>query len=189
MNDSIAKTLLIPLISSLTDTKAKTIKSTNIDDRIDIILEAIDEGKRDPVVRQVLGDILKDIDEKDYEGELLAIFQWVRENIRYTRDPHNVELFQRARRIMELGLADCDCLSILLGSMVQSIGYPLRLRVIGVSSPEPEHIYPMVAIAPTENAISDDDWVAMDASINQQMGWQVPEENIQFIQDYEDDDS
>lgn len=188
MPDSLVKQLLIPLISSLTDTKSNTVISKNIDDRIDIIFDAIDEGKRDPVIRQLLGNILRDVEEKDYEGELLAIFQWVRENIRYTRDPHNLELFQRARRIVELGLADCDCLSILLGSMVQSIGYPLRLRVIGVSSPEPEHIYPMVAFSPTESGDSDD-WVAMDASVNQPMGWQVDENQIMFIQDYEDDDS
>lgn len=186
---SIASELIKGAVNNLTDTKAITIKSSSLDDRIDIILDAVDDGKRDPVIRQLVGQILQGIDEKDYEGELTAIFNWVRKNIRYTRDPHNVELFQRAKRIVEMGIADCDCLSILIGSMIQSVGYPLRLRVIGVSSTEPEHIYPLAGIPPTESPVANLQWVAMDASIAQPIGWQMPFEELKFVQDYEDDDS
>ena len=184
--NSIAKEIIMPFIKGMTDTKATTILSENLEDRIDIIFEFIDEGKREPVIRQLVGKIVSGIDEKDYEGELTAIFNWVKSNIRYTRDPHNVELFQKAKRILELGLADCDCLSILIGSMVQSIGYPVKLRVIGVSSKEAEHIYPLAGVPPTESDTTLE-WVAMDASVDQPIGWQIDENQLQFIEDYEDE--
>lgn len=189
MRDSLAKEIIKPVLNSLTDTKGTLVISDNLDDRIDMIFDFIDEGKRDPVVGQLVGEIVYNIDEKDYEEKLTAIFNWVRKNIRYTHDPHNVELFQRAVRILELGLADCDCLSILIGAMVQNIGYPVRLRVIGISSNEPEHIYPLVGIPPNESQNEYSQLVAMDASVDKPIGWQIDEDQIQFIEDYEDEES
>lgn len=184
-----AREIITPFMSRLTNISATTEIADNIEDRIDMIFEEIDSGKRDPVIRQLLSEILKDVTEKDYEGELQAIFDWVRKNIRYTRDPHNLELFQKPSRIIELGLADCDDLSIIIGAMVQSIGYPLRLRVIGVQSADPEHIYPLVGVPPSENNLESIQWVAMDASVNQPIGWQLPQNQLKSAVDYEDTDS
>jgi len=57
------------------------------------------------------------------------------------------------------------------------------LRVIGVQSAEPEHIYPMV-----QNPDNEEEWVAMDASMKEKMGWEYPHEKCLFLQDYEEDD-
>lgn len=184
-----ARELITPFMSHLTDISATTEVAESIDDRIDMIFEEINQGKRDPIIRQLVSEILRGVAEKDYENELDAIFSWVRKNIRYTRDPHNVELFQRPSRILEMGIADCDDLSIIIGAMVQSIGYPLRLRVIGVQSADPEHIYPLVGVPPSENNLESIQWVAMDASVSQPIGWQLPQNQLKSAVDYEDTDS
>jgi hypothetical protein len=184
MQASKARNMITPFLTEgVTNIDALLVKSDNIDSRIDLILDEIYLGKSDPAIRQLVGKILSNVEEKDYMGELQAIFNWVRKNIRYTRDPYNLELFQKPKRILELKTADCDDLSILIGSMVQSIGFALRLRVIGVESPEPEHIYPMV-----QNPDNENDWVAMDASVKEKMGWEYPHEKCLFLQDYEEDD-
>lgn len=183
-----AREMIVPFMSHLTDISATTEVAESIDDRIDMIFEEIDNGKRDPIIRQLVSEILRGVTEKDYENELGAIFAWVRKNIRYTRDPHNVELFQKPSRIVEMGIADCDDLSILIGAMVQSIGYPVRLRVIGVQSADPEHIYPVAGVPPSENEKENLEWVAMDASVNEPMGWQLPQNQLKSVIDYEDDD-
>jgi len=124
MQASKARGMVTPFLTEgVTNIDALLVKSDNIDDRIDMILDEIYLGKADPVVRQLVGKIISNVEEKDYMGELQAIFNWVRKNIRYTRDPHNLELFQKPKRILELKTADCDDLSILIGGMVQNIGF------------------------------------------------------------------
>lgn len=177
-----AGNIVAPFIrGQVTDTESLVVKSTNIDDRIELLMQEIDAGVADPVVRQILGQILKTVPPKDHEGELRAIFNWVRKNIRYTHDPYNRELFQRPRRAIELGLGDCDDQTIVTASMASSIGFPIRLRVIGVNNSEPEHIYPVAGLPPQ----SPTGWIPMDASVDEDMGWEYPRENAKYSEDYE----
>lgn len=180
--------ILGPAASNLTDTKQIFVNSPDIEDRVDLIFAEIEQGKADPVIRRILGVILKDVPEKDYMGELQAIFDWVKSNVRYTHDPHKLELFQKPTRAIELKLGDCDDQAIVIGSMIQSIGYPLRLRIIGVSSKQPEHIYCMAGLPPTENDEDIQAWVAMDATVPNPMGWEYPHERLKYLEDFEDAD-
>lgn len=186
-NQNRLRNILGPAASGITDTKQIYVNSSTIDDRIDLIFDEIEQGKADPVIRKILGAILQDVPERDYQGELQAIFNWVKKNLRYTHDPHRLELFQKPRRAIELKLVDCDDMAIIIGSMVQSIGYPLRLRVIGVSSNQPEHIYALAGVPPTENNEDIQEWVAMDTTVDQPMGWEYPHNQLKFLEDFEDD--
>lgn len=104
---------------------------------------------------------------KDYLGEIKALFEWVQHNIRYTRDPHRVELLHSARRMLELRAGDCDDMTILLGAMLQSIGHPVRIVVVGPNPKRPglfTHVYPEVRFRGR--------WIAVDATAPHPMGWQ-----------------
>ena len=59
------------------------------------------------------------------------MFEWVRRNIRYTRDIFRVELLHTARRMLELRAGDCDDMTILLGAMLMATGHPVRLVLAG----------------------------------------------------------
>ncbi|MCV7060586.1 transglutaminase domain-containing protein [Mycolicibacterium vaccae] len=103
---------------------------------------------------------------RDYLGEIKALFEWVQGNIRYTRDPHRVELLHSARRMLELRAGDCDDMTILLGAMLQSIGHPVRIVVIGPNARRPDlfsHVYPEVQFRGR--------WIAADATVPHPMGW------------------
>jgi hypothetical protein len=139
-------------------------------------------------VRQIAGRILAgkkrdgewNVAERDYEGEVDAIYWWVRKNVRYTRDIHEVELFQRPRRTVETKLADCDDMSILIGSILQSVGYPVILRVIGLGGNTYQNIYPCAGIPPDEP----EKFKPLDASRGHGPGWEV-RENVTLRTDYE----
>jgi len=164
------------------------VKSDNIDDRLDWICFEINLGKRDPRVRQIAGAILAkkgpggdwEVPERDWEAEVAAIYWWVRNNVRYTRDIHEVELFQKPRRTLETKIADCDDLSILIGSLLQTVGYPVILRVIGLGGNTYQHIFPMAGIPPDEPQR----YVALDASRGEGPGWEVTQ-NVTLKTDYE----
>lgn len=166
----------------------ESVESPDIDDRISWMIEEINEGKRDPRIRQIAGDILgkktKDdqwaVPERDWLGEIKAVFDYVRKNVRFTRDPHDLELFQKPRRTLETKIADCDDLTILSCALLQSIGYPVFIRVIGINSKSFSHVYLLVAYPPHEPK----QVTPFDASRGEGVGWEL-KEGVTVKRDYE----
>jgi len=128
----------------------------------------IRQGVKDFYVRQKAIDILfeKDIPAKDYLGEINALFRWVQQNIRYTKDPIRLEVLHSAKRILELRAGDCDDMTILLGAMLESVGHPVRLVIVGPTPVHPDlfsHIYLEVFYKGK--------WIPLDATMPYPMGW------------------
>src|SRR4051812_33399644 len=75
-----------------------------------LIGRLVEQGARDFVVRQSAINIFRNygVPAKDRLGEIASLFDWVRRNIRYTRDIYRVELLHTARRMLELRAGDCD---------------------------------------------------------------------------------
>ena len=138
---------------------------------LEYITELIKQGAKDFCVRQKAIDIFFQcgVCPKNYLGEVRALFDWVRRNIRYTRDILQVELLHSARRILELRAGDCDDMAILLGAMLMSTGHPVRLVVVGFRPDKPHaysHIYPEVNVRGR--------WIPIDATMQRPMGWAPP---------------
>jgi len=107
--------------------------------------------------------------EKDYLGELNAIFNWVKRNIRYQYDPIKKDIIEDPFTTLKLRIADCDGMTVLLGSLVQSVGYPVMLKVIKQYSNRVYDIYPLVGIPP----LNPKNWIAMNAVFkNRPIGYQ-----------------
>ena len=128
----------------------------------------IREGSGDFYVRQKAIDILlaRGVRPKDYIGEIDALFRWVQRNVRYTKDPFQVEVLHAPRRMLELRAGDCDDMTILLGALVKSIGHPVRLVLTGPNPRRPKlfsHIY--------LEAQHLGDWIPLDATMPYAMGW------------------
>src|ERR687891_93643 len=136
-----------------------------------IIAQMIRGGAKDFYVRQKAIQIFRayGVRPKDRFGEAAALFDWVRRNIRYTRDIFRVELLHSARRMLELQAGDCDDMTILLGAMLLSTGHPVRLVLAGFRPTRPHvysHIYPEVNVRGR--------WIALDATVDRPMGWAPP---------------
>ena len=125
-------------------------------------------GAKDFYVRQKAIDILleKQVKPKDYLAEIKALFEWVQQHIRYTKDTFQVEVLHSAKRMLELRAGDCDDMAILLGAMLEAIGHPVRLALSG---PNPfrqdlfTHIYLEV--------FHKGRWIPLDATMSYPMGW------------------
>jgi transglutaminase-like putative cysteine protease len=163
------------------------VRSSDIDDRISWMEAEINDGQRSARIREIASHVLTQktptgdwqVEERDWKGELAAAFSYVRDNVRYTRDIHDVELFQKPERTLELGIGDCDDLTILLGSLLGNIGYPLRARVVATGGNTFHHVYLMAGVPPH----NPDEWIALDASRAEGPGWEVS--GITRLQDYE----
>lgn len=138
---------------------------------VELIADLVREGAKDFCVRQTAIEILMrhGVRPKDYLGEIDTLFEWVKRNVRYTRDIHRVELLHTARRMLELRAGDCDDMTILLGAMLMSIGHPVRLVLAGFRPQQPHlysHIYPEVRLK--------ERWLPIDATVSRPIGWAPP---------------
>lgn len=136
-----------------------------------IIAKLVQDGAKDFYVRQKAIEIFRiyDVKAKNRMGEVGALFDFVKRNIRYTRDIFRVELLHSARRMLELRAGDCDDMTILLGAMLMSTGHPVRLVLAGFRPNRPHaysHIYPEVNVRGR--------WIAVDATMDKPLGWAPP---------------
>ena len=136
-----------------------------------LIARMIRDGAKDFYVRQKAIEIFRSYGArpKDRFAEVCALFDWVRKNVRYTRDIFQVELLHSARRMLELRAGDCDDMTILLGAMLKSTGHPVRLVLAGFRPSKPHsysHVYPEVNVRGK--------WIAIDASMERPIGWAPP---------------
>jgi transglutaminase-like putative cysteine protease len=136
-----------------------------------IIADMIRDGAKDFRVRQKAIEIFRiaGVKAKDRYGEIRALFEWVRRNVRYTRDIFRVETLHTARRMLELRAGDCDDMTILLGAMLMSTGHPVRLVLAGFRKSKPHcysHIYLEVNLG--------GNWIALDPTMDRPLGWAPP---------------
>src|SRR3954454_5876931 len=127
-----------------------------------IIGQLIRAGAKDFYVRQKAIEVFRTyrVSPKNRMGEACALFDFVKRNVRYTRDIFRVELLHSARRMLELRAGDCDDMTILLGAMLLSTGHPVRLVLVGFRPHRPHfysHIYP--------EALIGERWIVLDATM------------------------
>lgn len=124
------------------------------------------QGKKDPLVRRVALDLTQHLKQKDRMGEIRAVFNFVRDRIRYIRDINGVETLHEAPQILRQASGDCDDKCILIASMLESIGYPTRFVAVGFQPNQYSHVF--VEARPYG------DWIALETTNPVPMGWKPP---------------
>jgi transglutaminase-like putative cysteine protease len=155
--------------------KIETHEVHSIEERLRYVLKMIKKGRADPRMRKLAVTIVSKkcgdgwcTAEKDPLAELKAIFDYVRENVRYVKDPVDKDLFQHPFRTLQFHAGDCDCYTILIACLVQQIGYPVRMRVVRTKdSQDWNHIYLTTGIKVGNKMV----WKALDASVNKPAFW------------------
>lgn len=106
----------------------------------------------------------RDLPSKAYEQELQALFDLVRENVRYQLDPVNAEwLSHPAWTMFVSGAEDCDGLSVLLAALAMSIGHQAYFRTIIADPQRPtefSHVYPVLGFRDADGV----HWFACDVT-------------------------
>lgn len=137
----------------------------------------------DPEIRKLATKIVRNVKPKDYEGEVKAIYWWVKNNIRYTKDPYGREGLQTPRFTLKTRAGDCDDMATLICALAGALGHRCKLRAVSTYPPNNNviiwnHIYAMVQPAKSQK------WIAMDTTVEWAYpGWEPP--NIYFYMDKE----
>jgi len=160
-----------------------------IDERVKFIIKAIQKGRVNPEVRAFAVKAVSQkcgnrwcVNERDWWGEVQALFKAIRNGVRYVRDIHKVDTFQAPNRTLEFGGGDCDDYTITLGSALQAIGFPIKIRIVQSSdSSDYNHIFLLVGMPPRDP----NKWYSLDASLNKPPGWHPPRSMLSKIKDYD----
>lgn len=133
---------------------------------LDLMRRLVAQYKRSDAVRSVALSLVRGLQPKNYTAEVRALFEYVRDHIRYVRDVIGIETLQTPDATLELEAGDCDDKSTLLAALLASIGHRTRFVAVGYSSPGAfQHVY-------VETLIGADRWVPLDATVSHAtVGW------------------
>lgn len=139
---------------------------------VDLVRALVARGVTSPRVRDLAASLVRHLPAYHDQAELLAIFQFVQQQVRFTRDMAAVwesgrgwcgkETLHTAEWILDHRIGDCDDFVILLASLLGTIGYSTRAVTIKADPTDPEsysHIY-LEAEVPQGSG----NWIALDAA-------------------------
>jgi len=142
-----------------------TIKNYNLEDVKRSLKDFLEKGSVDTEnVRQLALNIVS-----NKEDEIAAVYDWVKENVRYT--PEENELFISPIRMAKDYFAgnalggDCDDFALLTASLLRSLGYNTRILLVDIQGNGLDH-----AIA---QVYSKEVWINLDASSEFPLGWEI----------------
>jgi hypothetical protein len=127
-------------------------------------------GSRSPKIRALAINILRraGVPEKDYLAETVALHNWVRDNIRYTRDVAGQETLSPPEEVaFNTKAGDCDDKSILLAALLGAVGIVTRFKVLGVTRDRYSHVYLQANV--------NGQWMTLDPIMKDKpAGWEAP---------------
>jgi transglutaminase-like putative cysteine protease len=132
--------------------------------------------RKDPGIRQLASQLVRDLPQYDTLGEIKALHAFVRDSIRYTNDIRNVELLQTPQATLEMGVGDCDDKSTLLGSLLESIGRPARYVAIALK-PSTDYSHVLVETRFGNKG----KWLPLETIRPVEVGWWPPGVSKQMI--------
>lgn len=101
---------------------------------------AADEASQTYQIIELARKITAGVPSKDTRGELRALYIWVRDHIRYRKDPRRLELLQKPARTLEWGAGDCAAQTTLLSALAQALGHDVRYRTVGPAPNAQAHV-------------------------------------------------
>jgi transglutaminase-like putative cysteine protease len=130
--------------------------------------ELVKRFKTASQVRETALTLIRGLPPKAYAAEVRALFEYVRDAIRYVRDIAGVETLQTPVATLELEAGDCDDKSALLAAMLESIGHPTRFVAEGYRSPgHYSHVYLQTRVG--------QQWLSLDPTVSTAtVGWAPP---------------
>ena len=98
------------------------------------------EAKKSLTIRVLALKIARSAGSKQFAKEAKLIQQWVKNNIAYRRDIRGVETLSTPDKTLEFRAGDCDDQSILVASLLESIGHPTRFVAVGFIPGKYSHV-------------------------------------------------
>lgn len=140
---------------------------------LQVMQQLTQQGLRDPVIREHTMRVVQNVRHKDWDGELMGVHAWVRDHIRYVKDPvdtleggrvNGIEYLSTPRAVLRTASGDCDDQAVLLASMLGAIGHPSRFVAVAMNGKNFSHVF---VESPTKRKT----WLAAETTEPVKLGW------------------
>lgn len=150
-----------------------------VDEVVNIAKTWIENYRSEQFIRdkalQITGSIRKHPrsnhpDMRDFDAIAKAIHDFIVKEIKYVRDQNEVERLQTPDATLLLKAGDCDDMVILGGALLESVGVPTRIKLIGQKTGQFSHIYLEYQ--------ANGQWKSFDPTLALYPGYVFPKKNI-----------
>lgn len=118
----------------------------DIDEQLRYLRRVVSKYRGDPQIRNLaVGIVTANAPPRDKRAQAVAIGQWVQDEIFYVHELP--ERFQLPDETLRLKAADCDDSSVLVASMIESVGIPSALVCMKIDG-NWSHMFPGAWIQP-----------------------------------------
>lgn len=125
------------------------------------------EGAAHPQIRATALEITKNVASNDRAGERNAIFQFLKDNLKFRGEYQ--ETVQTPLVTLQLKAGDCDDHSTLLAALLQAIGHDTAFKTVAIGGPDYSHVYVLDRDRTTHA------WVPLDTTVGASYpGWEAP---------------
>lgn len=123
----------------------------DVKDIIRVILQA------DGLSAKYTRELAKQLQQADEYETMRAIWHFVKDNVRYTRDKAGHEVVQLPGAMWRGRKGDCKSFSIFIGSILKNLGVKYRYRVAfyDPANPDSGHIYPIATLSDGTEVVLD----------------------------------
>lgn len=129
-----------------------------------LMRDLVRSSKRDPQIRDIASDIIRECPPKNWRCEIETLWQWVANNVRYTMDTNDVEVVSDAYGTLQRGYGDCDDIAVLLAALLETTGHRAKIIAGGNTEGCYAHVW--------AEARCGTGWIAVDASMPEcGFGW------------------
>ncbi len=146
-----------------------------------IVIESLKSKKHGAFLRGLAIKITNDAGckTKEFRCEAKALFEWVRDKVKWIRDTRGFETLQWPHRTIAFGAGDCDDLTILLCALGTSVGIPCAMKAIAANpSRKNQYSHVYVIMDPFGNG----KWIPADPTVKSApFGWESPVSYKQMI--------
>lgn len=91
-------------------------------------------------IRECALYLVRDLPERRWREEIARLHAFVRDGIRYVRDPADLELVASPAKTLEYRQGDCDDKCTLLAALLESIGHPAKFVALGFGAQPFSHV-------------------------------------------------
>ena len=137
--------------------------------------QLVRQGRTDIRIRELAVQLVGWIPPKHWRHEVEALFNFVRNNIRYVRDIHQVETVATPVKTLEYSAGDCDDMVVLLSALLEAIGYETRFVAMGLQPGHFQHVF-------LEARLPSGEWMALDPTEPVKAGWRPPGIQSRMVQ-------
>jgi len=137
-----------------------------------VMRSMVEAAKSDPAIMQAATNVVFLAPELDQFSEAEALFLYVRDYVRYMRDPVGLESVAYPATTLQRMVGDCDDQSTLLAALFEAVGYPTRFVIAGYQRREYEHVFVEVFV--------NGQWFTCDPTEKHGFGWAPPSPLIEW---------